>query len=40
VLGDVLAAARGGAHRLVARADVEAGRFAVDEIEFAERPAT
>ncbi|HVH05528.1 MAG TPA: valine--tRNA ligase [Myxococcota bacterium] len=38
VLGDVLAAARGGAHRLAARADLEAGRFAVDEIEFAERP--
>ena len=38
VLGDVLAAARCGAHRLGRAADLEAGKFAVDEIEFAERP--
>jgi valyl-tRNA synthetase len=38
VLGDVLAAARGGAHRLAAREGLETGKFAVDEIAFAERP--
>jgi valyl-tRNA synthetase len=40
VLADVLAAARGGAHRLAPRDGLEAGKFAVDEIAFAERPAS